>query len=247
MPPPVRDVLSCVDARYEVLITDDGSPTLVDRALGDAMHSGCGAVAESRHVYLENSGVSHRLAAELPTRVLEVGLGAGLNWLLTADEAIASSTPLAYVGLESQLPSGDAIRQLRFERFVRTPVLVDRFCDFLDRCGRETSRLEPAPAISLQVNCRDAIEWSCDPSILSMQPFDAIYFDPYSPSTNPDLWSADFLAVIRGLLAPDGRLVSYCVSTPVRRVMQSVGFETLRARGPAGGKREVLIARPHPA
>lgn len=71
---------------------------------------------------------------------------------------------------------------------------------------------------------------------------DAIYFDPFSPDTNPDLWTAEVFDYARQRLEPHGKLVSYCVKGSVRRTLEGVGFRVERVQGPPGGKREVLLA-----
>lgn len=72
--------------------------------------------------------------------------------------------------------------------------------------------------------------------------FDAVYFDPFSPETNPQLWTPLVYQQANRLLKDSGRLVSYCVKGSVRRDLASVGFEVSKVPGPLKGKREVLCA-----
>ncbi len=72
---------------------------------------------------------------------------------------------------------------------------------------------------------------------------DAIYFDAFSPSTNPELWQEKLFAAVKQLLRPDGALVSYCVNGTVRRAFENAGFDVHRVPGPPRGKREVLVAK----
>ncbi len=72
--------------------------------------------------------------------------------------------------------------------------------------------------------------------------FDAIYFDAFSPATNPELWHESLFRKILPLLKSDGLLVSYCVSGVVRRALGQAGYQVNRLPGPPGGKREVLLA-----
>jgi tRNA U34 5-methylaminomethyl-2-thiouridine-forming methyltransferase MnmC len=73
--------------------------------------------------------------------------------------------------------------------------------------------------------------------------FDAIYFDPFSPSTHPQLWQESVFAIMFQLLKQGGILSTYCVKSSVRGKMESVGFHLQRVPGPTGGKREVLVAQ----
>lgn len=74
------------------------------------------------------------------------------------------------------------------------------------------------------------------------QPFDAIYFDPFAPTTNPTLWTEQVFRRAFEMLAPGGTLTSYCVKSEVRRALAVAGFAVSKLVGPAGGKREVLLA-----
>ena len=72
--------------------------------------------------------------------------------------------------------------------------------------------------------------------------YDAIYFDPFDPSVNPELWHIELLQRLSDCLSRSGALTTYCVSRPVRETFIEAGFAVRRVRGPEGGKREVLIA-----
>lgn len=139
MPIPDRLTFDSPDPRWQVRITDDGTPTLVDVASGQAMHSGCGAGAETRHVYLEGSGVAGRLDRGEPTAVLELGLGTGLGWLMTADRAAASRTPLRYLAIETELVPAAVIEALDWGRWLADPELADAYCRWLRAVEGEMS------------------------------------------------------------------------------------------------------------
>ena len=236
---PDRETFDSLDPRWLIRVTDDGSPTLVDRVTGDSMHSGCGAIAETLHVYLHNSGILERLEQQQQSRVLEVGLGTGLGCLLSAQSANRNETPLEYVALENNLAPASVITQLagRFQDI--DALLVDSYCEIL-RASPSKSRIQGSLGrrCQLTIHLGDAATWHGNDE----SPFDAIYFDPYGPDSNPELWSSAVLATMRRHLSPAGRLVSYCVSRQVRDTLTEVGFIVNRVRGPLGGKREVLIA-----
>jgi len=71
--------------------------------------------------------------------------------------------------------------------------------------------------------------------------FNAIFLDAFSPDVNPECWTQPFLSQLRLLLAPGGRLATYCVKGSVRRNLISAGFSVNKYPGPTG-KREVLWA-----
>jgi len=61
-------------------------------------------------VFLEGSAVSTRLANRKPLRVLEIGLGLGLNAMVTAAAADSHSCPVEYVGIEHDFPASALVR-----------------------------------------------------------------------------------------------------------------------------------------
>lgn len=140
MPIPDRLTFDSPDPRWQVRITDDGTPTLVDVASGQSMHSGCGAGAETRHVYLDGSGVAGRLDRGEPTAVLELGLGTGLGWLMTADRAAASKTPLRYLAIETELVPAAVIEALDWGRWLDDSELAGAYCRWLRSVEGEVSR-----------------------------------------------------------------------------------------------------------
>jgi tRNA U34 5-methylaminomethyl-2-thiouridine-forming methyltransferase MnmC len=251
MPIPDRPTFATADPRWQCRITDDGSPTLVQTSTDDSMHSGCGALAETRHVYLFGSGAESRLASKQSTRVLELGFGTGLGWMVTAQAAIEYQSPLYYLALESDLPPAAVIRQLDWHRFIDNSDLVDATLQWFADAEAATARQTAIPQLLLgdlilEVSLGDAVDWCCGPLHHPYkQPghqFDAIYFDPFSPESSPRLWQSDIFSTMHAVAKPDGRLASYCVNRQVRDAMKAAGWNVGKIPGPSGGKREVLVA-----
>lgn len=220
--------------------TNDGSQTLFSEAYGQTYHSMHGARTESVHVFLEASGVADRLRAGLPTRVLEVGFGTGLNFLLTADLALAHGASLHYVALERSLLASETFRALAYDRLIDTPLLADRLTRWVftlpgpEVSGLLTCRLHDS--LHLELLFGDATEAS-----LPEPAFDAVYQDAFSPKTNPELWTPGFFRKLHTALKPGGRLSTYSASRPVRNALSEAGFSVEKQPGPAG-KREITVA-----
>ncbi len=239
---PQRTTIPVENESWMIQITDDGSRTLIDPVTQTAFHSASGAAAETQHVYLRNSGVTQRLDAGLETRVLEIGLGTGLGLLLTLDAAMKTHATVDYYAVESEWLSADVLRQLNLGDFLADPSIAERFVDWRASIHHAaiggTYHWSPHEGIHVAVCHVDALDWPQQ----SAGQFHAIYFDPFAPDVNPELWNADFLSRMRDLLTVDGRLVTYCVNRRVREQFELAGFDVQRVRGPLGGKREVLIA-----
>lgn len=240
--PPERQTFSIPGQALRVQVTDDESRTLIDLERGISYHSGSGAAAETEQVYLCNSGVRDRLSSGLSTSVLEIGLGVGMGLLLTIDEALASSAPLEYHAVEYQLLDQSLLQELHLSDLLRSTSLEDDFLEWRASLGTDvgagTFRWQVSESIQVQLHHRDAREHRYEEG----PPFDAIYFDPFDPRANPNLWNAGFLRRMQQTLKPEGRLVTYCVNRAVKDALREAGFRPRPVRGPVGGKREVMIA-----
>ena len=69
-----------------------------------------------------------------------------------------------------------------------------------------------------------------------------IYYDAFSPESQPELWAEELFARLFAVALPEAVLTTYCAKGEVRRRLQRAGFLVERLPGPLG-KREVLRAR----
>ena len=244
---PSRKTIPLKDSELAVQVTDDQSRTLIFPGTNVSYHSGSGARSETQHVYLENSGVADRLRSGQPTSVLEIGLGTGMGMLLTLDLAQANDSALNYTAVENCWLAADLLSELQLERLVSQPALVERYLQWREEIGDPSLgreyRWHPTERQTISVAHQDALDWVQNDGGL----YDAIFFDPFAPDTNPKVWQASFLTKLRRLLRNDGRLVTYSVGRAVRDAFHIAGFDVARVPGPPGGKREVMIATKHSA
>jgi tRNA U34 5-methylaminomethyl-2-thiouridine-forming methyltransferase MnmC len=222
-----------------LVTTRDGSKTLYSEGYGQTFHSDRGALSEARHVFLEGSGVAARLASRTPTRVLEVGFGSGLNFLLSADLALSSGAALYYCALDKSLVDADLLTRLGYRDLLAHGALFDALVQGLGDLNAVTGRrlLAVQPGVRLELLLGEATLQA-----LPGAAFDAVYQDAFSPDANPELWSEDFLRRLYQSLKEGGRLSTYSVKGEVRRRLEGLGFSVERRPGPIGGKREMLVA-----
>ena len=241
MPVPDRTTLPTRLENLLVQITDDGSRTLLRNDTGDAYHSASGAIAETRHVYLINSGIAQRLSERRQTDLLELGLGTGMALLMSIDAAIRGDAQLHYVAVENDWLPADVLEMLEPESWVSDAQIAESFLSFrasLPEC------VEPGE-YSWSVDAKrraTIIVGDINTQELPGNQFDAIYFDPFAPASQPNLWGVELLVRMADSLKPGGKLVTYCVNRSVREAVEAAGLQVQRVRGPVGGKREVLIA-----
>jgi len=240
--PPIRPLLEIAGDHRAIQITDDNSRTLIDPASGVAFHSASGALAETRHVYLRNSAIEDRLSCGERTSVLEIGLGTGLGMLLTVDDAVAGNAQLDYHAIDLELLPVTVLRTLDMQSGLRCSAVCDHYLDWyashtFGSLGRSYD-WKFNEYTSVTIHHHDAQNFR----FAGAAAFDAIYFDPFAPSVNSELWTEEFLGVMRKLLRNGGHLVTYCVNRRVKDALTACGFEIECLRGPVGGKREVMRA-----
>ena len=213
-----------------LLRTADGSHTLWSDALQENYHSVNGAVDEARHVYIA-MGFSAMPGKDL--RVFEVGLGTGLDLLLTANEAEHSDRTVQYTALEPYPVPAEVINALDHAGTIGRPDLaVDLF-----------NALTMAPGGSMRMGGNVVFSRSeCTvQGFVTDQRYDLVYFDAFAPSVQPDMWTDAVFRRVHALLRPGGRMVTYCAKGNVRRLLEQVGFNVERLKGPPG-KQHMLRA-----
>lgn len=259
MPHPNRPLIPTADSRYQILVTDDGSYSLMDTVLEESYHSGSGAAAESYVVYLQNSRIAARLrqATVSSTRVFEYGFGTGMNFIITASVAASERKPLLFTSWEYRLLPRAVLEQLQIPTAIiaaetlgllhncsaHAHAITDAFLHFRERIGDTPAiglhRFAYTDEIILELNIGDATAIS---SSTLQETYHSVYFDAFSPKTNPDLWTEPVLRTAFELLENNGTLVTYCVNSVVRKLVAQCGFKVTKEPGPIGGKREVLVA-----
>lgn len=68
--------------KMDLLQTADGSPTIYSHRFDEIYHSRHGAIQESQHVFIK-MGLHFQALKNERIRILEVGMGTGLNVFLT--------------------------------------------------------------------------------------------------------------------------------------------------------------------
>lgn len=76
--------------------------------------------------------------------------------------------------------------------------------------------------------------WGRDASIPSV-----VYYDTFSPATQPNLWDETIFRNIASGCTPGSLLVTYCSKGTVKQALRSAGFTLERLSGPPG-KRHIL-------
>jgi tRNA U34 5-methylaminomethyl-2-thiouridine-forming methyltransferase MnmC len=217
----------------ELFLTQDGSHTLVAHRFGVSYHSKYGAVTESMHVFIQ-AGLLPSIIDKKQVKILEIGLGTGLNVLLTLIEAEKKGIFIEYEALEAYPISMEEVAQLNFGTYLGN----DRYNTLLQQIhnGPWDTVVELSPHFRF-IKKLVKIE-----SYEASNQFDLIYFDAFAPTAQPELWEAPVLKNMYQALKSQGLLVTYCAKGEVKRQLKAQGFSVEALPGPPG-KREMTRAK----
>jgi len=197
----------------------DGSFSLYSEQFGEGFHCADGALAEARRVFVAPAQLE-RFAAGSRLRVVEVAVGTGTNTAAVVQACQERGLALDWWGLElDPRPLQLALADDGFRRQWPGPVLAE----LENLCSGE--RLLWGDGRARLSELLDRLEGRCD----------LVLHDGFSPRHCPQLWSQEFLGDLAGLLAPRGRLLTYCSAAAVRRTLVLAGLHlaAIRGSGPA--------------
>ena len=196
----------------QLIMTQDGSHSLWMPELKESYHSTYGAIQEARHVFIRH-GLLHWLNVETRSSVhiLEVGLGTGLNALLTYLTSLTSNVQIAYTGLEPFPIPYKYVRSLNYATQLTqqktASSLIKTYEQFLRDWHQGTTTTSCSIADNFLLNrINDSLQsFSTPPNT-----FDIVYFDAFSPNKQPIIWSRSMLKKVHQMMRCRGVMVTYC-------------------------------------
>ena len=204
----------------------------VSRRFDDPYFSLQGGLEETRHVFLSGNGLPARFRPGF--RILELGFGTGLNFLVTlrAHREAGAPGPLLYTSFEA-FPMNPADRARALAAFPEIAAEAAALTEALRHPGPWTFG-----DVTLRIVEGDAREtlpaWD--------DQADAAFLDGFSPAKNPEMWEAPLLHAVAARLAPGGTLATYTAAGHVRRALAEAGLAVERRPG-FGTKRHMTTAR----
>ena len=231
----VREPLGEGAPRFDFVVTRDGAPAVVDRVVGEVMHPVIGPAVESERLYVAQSRLRARLAeGGGPLVLFDVGLGAGSNALAAwraSDSAPAGARPLELVSFE---------RELGAFALALSPEGVTR----LGISAAETEAARALLAEGRHASARtvwrlrlgEALETLAGEHALA----DLVFWDPFSPKSNPGLWTHGAFRTLRSRCGPRATVFTYSTATSTRSAMLLAGFFV--GTGDASGPKEQTTA-----
>lgn len=249
---------------WVIVPTADGSHTLVSADGQLTFHSRHGAITESRHVFIQ-TGLEFWLAMEQncskPLRVLEIGLGTGLNaslvletWrdrlLALREEGDAvrgtGSWEWSYTAMEINPLDPILLGELNYGTHIIHGAWEEWLAGYravYGSLGVEGHGMDEGNLIRFESSSSHIVmkilpkEW--------MQAvegsYEVIFYDAFGPSVQPELWGEQAVALLAERLAKGGVVVTYGAQGAFRRHLLHAGLLVERLPGPPG-KREMLRA-----
>jgi len=214
----------------EIILTGDGSHSLLHRELNETYHSVHGAIRESRHVFVEN-GLLHWWKANdhRYVNILEIGFGTGLNALLALQEAKASQSRINYATLEAFPLSKEVWSKLNY-----TEILGDEefFMKLHELSWNASHEVLPSFGIAKHYQTLQSINFL-------PASFDVVFFDAFAPAKQPEMWTEEMLAKVALALNVGGIFVTYCARGQLKRDLKNLNFFVETLAGPPGKKEMV--------
>ena len=228
----------------QLIMTKDGSHSLWMPELNETYHSTHGAIQEAKHVFIHH-GLLHWLhnQAQSSINILEVGLGSGLNALLTYLALLTKHVQTTYTGLEPYPIPWEYVQ--RFNYIAQLTQKTSSSITHKDLQAIFGKLHQQNTTTSCRLSDHFILKKrNCSLQAFSAPPntFDVVYFDAFSPNKQPAMWSVDLLQKVCQMMKRHGVLVTYCAQGKLKRLLKQLGMHVETLPGPPG-KKEMTRAR----
>ncbi|RKG92218.1 methyltransferase [Corallococcus sp. CA053C] len=226
------------DGDFELVTLRNGHRAVRHLGHGEVMHPAVGPWQEALRLYVDQPALADRLRKPGPPLVIhDVGLGAATN-------AVAALTRARELGPERA-------RDLHIVSFevdlapLRLALADAEGFPFLQpfRAAAEALMRDGAwsePGIQWTLKLGDAVPYLDG----ELPVADLVFFDPFSPASNPEMWTESVLTRVRRHCREDGEgalLLTYSAATPTRVTLLLAGF-FVGAGVSTGAKGETTVA-----
>jgi tRNA U34 5-methylaminomethyl-2-thiouridine-forming methyltransferase MnmC len=215
----------------KIILTKDNSPTIFNETLNATYHSINGALQESMHVFI-NNGLLNILSKHSELNILEVGMGTGLNVLLSI--------------IESQKFFDKKINYLAIEKFPLSKSIINElsnywpFKDFKNIFYQiHSNNIEEFSENFILIKFYEDVNKTLNK--IEEESIHLVYYDAFAPSSQPEMWNKEIFEKLFLKIKSKGVLVTFCAKGEFKRNLKSIRFVVESLPG-ANGKREMTRA-----
>jgi tRNA U34 5-methylaminomethyl-2-thiouridine-forming methyltransferase MnmC len=195
--------------------TQDGSFTAFNKAAGEHYHTISGALEEAFQKHVNAIGIEDGF------HILDFCFGLGYNSIV----ATKKHKNLTIVGLENDIEIVKAIQILEVPEEIQ-----NEFNAF--RNLAEKLEITDQNDNNIKLIIGDALQTIDD---LQDNYFDRVFFDPFSPNKQSEMWSEEIFQKVYIKMKLGGKLSTYSCAKWIRKNMKKAGFQVLD--GPIVGRR----------
>jgi tRNA U34 5-methylaminomethyl-2-thiouridine-forming methyltransferase MnmC len=202
---------------FDPYLTDDGSYTFFSTEFGQTFHSKYGAKEESIYKFSIPTLLAEK-ASRGHLKILDICYGLGYN-TAAALVTIWQANPNCHVEiialeLDRTVPIAAIQHQLFADWAAPIPQLLARLVQ------SESVEIDRFTASLVFGDARQTIASIIETGFQA----DAIFLDPFSPLSCPQLWTVEFIDRVAKCCAPDGRIATYSCAAAVRTALLEAGL-----------------------
>ena len=199
----------------KLIKTNDGSFTAFNEKYDETYHSISGAAEEALEKHVKALGLEDGM------RILDFCFGLGYNSLVAAN----TCKNLEITGLENDIEVVQMMKEIDFPKNLKSE--FETFCNL-----SEQNLISDSKRNTIKLIIGDALETI---KTLPENYFDRIYFDPFSPKKQPEMWTEEIFQNIFTVMKNGGKLSTYSCAKSVRANMTAAGFKV--KDGPSIGRK----------
>ncbi len=219
-----------MDQKPELILSGDGSHSIVSSVFNTTYHSHHGAITESSVVFIA-AALDYLLEKGYKViDVFEMGFGTGLNAILAQQWAEKHQIQINYHTVEAFPVAFEVIRKLNYGTLLQCEATFEQ----LHTCAWES--VHPISPNFTFVKWQSRIE-----VLTNSQSFDAVFYDAFAPANQPELWQVPILTKVFSWMRKGSVLTSFCAQGAFKRALKEVGMIVEGLPGPPG-KREMTRA-----
>jgi len=209
--------------QFEIVTTTAGAISIRDNLVNEIMHNPVGPWVEANSLYIEQSNLKGRLQDNSSDElvVYDIGLGAGAN-------ALAALHCLRSI----RETKARTLRLISFEKNLELLKFALRHSDRFDHFRGFEIAVEAI--LNKGIWIENAIHWELklgdfrDFLDASIDRPHLIFFDPYSPKANQEVWTTNSFQKLRSICRSEAEggtvLYTYSQATPIRTALLASDF-----------------------